>query len=793
MKRGERVVGKHRSAGRRAGIGLVAAALLISAAPAQVLALTPDDGGAITVWPFPVSPASGANADPHVDGIHVSYTSGGRIHRFEAFFHSDVVIPGPAGTQDQLSDTSDERVTFARSGPGGTAIMLYDWASDTTTEIDPQPSPARTAPAIGSDTVAFIDLGASPEGELFATRLTGSTTRVTTDTRTDRNPAVAPSGGLIVYESCGASCDIHQAAWNGSGWVVTTLAGTPDPEADPDTDGSVVVYDAVRSGDRDIFWQPVGGGAEQRVALPGEQRNPAVIGGYVTFESLAPGASSWDIEAYDIATNRLFLVAGTPANELASDVTLVSADRLRVLWVVGDGALRDVIAADFGIPPVGSRIVTPVDGGAFGMLLFPINTAPGEQLDPHVDGDTATYTAFDGSSVRVRSYDFFSGADAPIATSSGAADQLSDLDGDRIVFTRDNASAGFSNLLYDVSAGTTTPIDPSGAGHQLDPAIGGDTIAWLDVATLPTRLLVARSGGAPVNLAAGGGEVNSANVARNGDLVVYSSCQQTPDCEIRQAAWNGAAWVLSVLASGTAATSVDTDGSVVAYTATRNDQTDLYWQPVGGGVERRLSLPGQEMAASVSAGVISFVSVGQFNGTGDLYLYEIVTNRLFRITSTPWWERLSDVDVLQDGRIRLVWDAGDYGERDVYGATLELPPVGPTYHFGGFASPVDDLPTLNQMKAGGAVPVKFSLGGSFGMSIFAGGYPRSETVSCLSSAPVDGVEQTVTAGASGLTYDAASGLYTYVWKTDKAWAGTCRQLVLAFMDGTTARANFKFK
>jgi hypothetical protein len=32
-----------------------------------------------------------------------------------------------------------------------------------------------------------------------------------------------------------------------------------------------------------------------------------------------------------------------------------------------------------------------------------------------------------------------------------------------------------------------------------------------------------------------------------------------------------------------------------------------------------------------------------------------------------------------------------------------------------------------------------------------------------------------------------------VWKTDKAWAGTCRQLQLKFIDGSTQTANFNFK
>jgi hypothetical protein len=31
-----------------------------------------------------------------------------------------------------------------------------------------------------------------------------------------------------------------------------------------------------------------------------------------------------------------------------------------------------------------------------------------------------------------------------------------------------------------------------------------------------------------------------------------------------------------------------------------------------------------------------------------------------------------------------------------------------------------------------------------------------------------------------------------VWKTDKAWAGQCRELQLRFVDGRTETANFRF-
>jgi hypothetical protein len=106
---------------------------------------------------------------------------------------------------------------------------------------------------------------------------------------------------------------------------------------------------------------------------------------------------------------------------------------------------------------------------------------------------------------------------------------------------------------------------------------------------------------------------------------------------------------------------------------------------------------------------------------------------------------------------------------------------------------VDNLPELNIAKAGTAIPVKFSLGGDKGLSIFAAGYPKSQMIACDSTDPVDDIEQTVTAGSSSLSYDPLTGQYTYVWKTDKAWAGACRQLVVMLIDGTTHVANFKFK
>jgi hypothetical protein len=115
------------------------------------------------------------------------------------------------------------------------------------------------------------------------------------------------------------------------------------------------------------------------------------------------------------------------------------------------------------------------------------------------------------------------------------------------------------------------------------------------------------------------------------------------------------------------------------------------------------------------------------------------------------------------------------------------------YLFAGFFSPISNLPVLNTVKAGSAIPIKFSLSGNKGLNIFATDSPASGIAGCNSTDPAVDLTEIDTPGASLLSYDAASDRYGYTWKTLKAWEGTCRQLVVTLNDGTQHRANFKFK
>ena len=115
------------------------------------------------------------------------------------------------------------------------------------------------------------------------------------------------------------------------------------------------------------------------------------------------------------------------------------------------------------------------------------------------------------------------------------------------------------------------------------------------------------------------------------------------------------------------------------------------------------------------------------------------------------------------------------------------------YRFTGFFQPVDNLPVVNRASAGQAIPLKFSLTGYQGLAIFASAVPSSQPSGCGGNAPVDDIDATAAASTSGLHYEPGSDTYTYVWKTDKSWKNTCRQVTVRLDDGSTRMLLFQFK
>ena len=142
--------------------------------------------------------------------------------------------------------------------------------------------------------------------------------------------------------------------------------------------------------------------------------------------------------------------------------------------------------------------------------------------------------------------------------------------------------------------------------------------------------------------------------------------------------------------------------------------------------------------------------------------------------------------------VELIPSSGNY-TRAIKTVTItvtaaEVPESG--LKFKGFFRPIHNLPAVNLMKAGRAVPVMFSVEGARGLGVLQPNSPTSVQVSCNATASERAVQETVKSDASQLR--AAGSTYVYIWKTRSEWEGTCRKLVVTLIDGSAHEALFRF-
>jgi M6 family metalloprotease-like protein len=98
--------------------------------------------------------------------------------------------------------------------------------------------------------------------------------------------------------------------------------------------------------------------------------------------------------------------------------------------------------------------------------------------------------------------------------------------------------------------------------------------------------------------------------------------------------------------------------------------------------------------------------------------------------------------------------------------------------------------TTNVVQAGAVVPVKFSLGGDFGLSVFKTGSPTSQQVNCGNHALMGSPSAATSPGGNSFVYDGTQ--YQFNWKTVAGWKNTCRVFTVQLVDNTTHTAYFQF-
>ena len=301
-----------------------------------------------------VSAAPGNQYNPHVDCDLASYTfddfqGSSTIHYQNLSTGADNVIPG--NQVDLLSRVSGNRIVFTEVDYPGDSVVVFDTLTQTRTLV---PGYGKSNPSIGGNLVAFEDRGGFTNYECEIGTLdlnTGAMARLTSDSMDNRSPVVSPNGDALVWEKCqlnGTACDVYAAVQTSPG-VFSIRALTADGGGFhfAHTDGELAVYISNRSGENDIYYQPLTGGTEVHLAIPGDQRDTTISGNLISFES--QGQNGYDTFVYDLRSSRLFQVTNTSIlDETLSELSVCNGVGRIVYSIPGDDF--DVHSFTFQVP-----------------------------------------------------------------------------------------------------------------------------------------------------------------------------------------------------------------------------------------------------------------------------------------------------------------------------------------------------------------------------------------------------------------------------------------------------------
>ncbi len=320
-----------------------------------------------------------------------------------------------------------------------------------------------------------------------------------------------------------------------------------------------------------------------------------------------------------------------------------------------------------------------------------IHGGPSSQTDPHVSGSRVSYTnRVAASDTTIRYHDLATGANN--AVPGGSLDQLSDVFGSTIVLQRGSTvSSDRAIMAYNTATPTLPPVelDPAPGARRAQAAIGGRTVAWQEfVGTSSVASnVVAYDLDSGVATALSSDGVTNTNrdtaVSPDGRLVAWSKCALGGSvCEIyvstrnADGSWSGA---VQLTAPGAEEDILpDTNGAVVAYASNRSGDYDIYWQQTDGSNLRQLSLAGNQTNPNMSGSLISFESTELSSVNAELFVWDIATETLYRLTDTPEVdETLNDISLRPNGTVTVVFARASVTEagNDVYALTFQLAPV----------------------------------------------------------------------------------------------------------------------
>ena len=518
---------------RRAAAGAAALALPLAVAAAGAGPARASSDPALSGISITINNGPGDATQPSVSGEYVSYTEDATgadvVHYYNLATGTDASIPGTESANDSLSGISGPNVVYVHQDSSGLYINSYNISTgNAPVTLDPGTSEYATEPAIGGDTVAWADLTSDPSVPqiMVYNTVTQTVTDLSDDTTTANvEPAVSPDGSVVVWAKCttaGTPCNIWEGILGSDGtWSIGPLTSGSNDSEFPQTDGNIVVYQSVRSGEQNIYWQPVGGGTEQQISITGTSSNPHSSGGLISFEYTPAGGTASDIDVYSLATQTVYQLTNTPGvSDTLNDISVTPDGVATVVWQEQASPNDQLYGFVFQVPQAaqaisftapaagvygGSATLSATGGGSGNPVTFSVDPSSGTGVCT-VSGDTVSYTGAGSCVIDANQAGTIDYTAAPqvtqIITVSPAAQSIS--------FTAPATGiVGMSATLTATGGGSGNPV-----------------VFTVDGSSGAGVCNVSGTNGATVNYTAAGSCVIDANQAGNANYTAATQVQQ---------------------------------------------------------------------------------------------------------------------------------------------------------------------------------------------------------------------------------------------------------------------------
>jgi beta propeller repeat protein len=277
--------------------------------------------------------------DPAISGNLVVYTDNRGadmdVWYYDLTTHSESPVTVATGDQE-LTDVSDGQIVFTDYQT--TDVLLFEAATGSTVNLTAESGSISLNPAIGQGLIAWEDRRAG-NTDIWASVAGQPEVRISLTTRDDRSPSVGD--GIIAWQSCIAGiCDIYAYDW--AAGATRQITATDGDERRPDVNAGRIVYEGRRGADADIYVFDLASGTERQLALPGDQINANISGGFVAFEELVTGVSH--IRLWHLPSGEVFDLPGVPTT---SSQFLNDIDANRIVYTDDRYGQLDIFMYEF--------------------------------------------------------------------------------------------------------------------------------------------------------------------------------------------------------------------------------------------------------------------------------------------------------------------------------------------------------------------------------------------------------------------------------------------------------------